>query len=432
MPEFKVLYLAIVALVMIVAVEKYRMMPFLALVLATGLYGVLQGGDPPWTAKEFNTGFAQTVAAAGLAILAAAMVSRLAETSGAIAWWHRKLGKRVPLVGTAAIALLAGLGGTPIGALAILTPVLRAAGEARSRLGLAAAYAVNAAQGCLLPSPLPIAALAILGGDWRWGLALGIPVALAQWIVGVLLARRAPAHAAPSISDIQPSPRHGFGLAISCLVLIVLIIGQSLGQIPSEPFGGGTARENLLGLGRPMILLLAGLAVAAATMGGFTRQGFSDKGWVAEGAGNALGIFLAVAAAGGLQMVLHNNGMADIMAERVSELPPALGIVVPFLVALVSRGLQGSALTAAITAAGIMQPLVIPLGLDGEAGRALVAIAVASGAVAAPFLNDGYFWLAGHHAGLGPIRSLRWVTGGALLQGCAGLVVLAVLAAVLG
>jgi len=430
-PELKALYLVIVAVVIIVATEKYRLLPFLALVLATGLYGVLQGGDPPWTAKEFNIGFSQTIAAAGLAILAGAIVARLAEASGAVAYWRKRMGGRAPVLGTAAASLVAGLGGTPVGALAVLTPVLRAAGPARARLGLAAAYAVNAAQGCLVPSPLPIAALAILGGDWRYGLALGVPVAAMQWLAGLLLARRCPEtpEVAPEGPQPLPSRRAGIGLVATVLVLVILIVGQSLGQIPSEPFGGGTARENLLGLGRPMILFLAGLAIAMATMGGFTRKGLSETGWVAEGAGAGLSVFLAVGAAGGFQMVLHNNGMADLMAEQVSFLPAGLGIAVPFLVALVSRALQGSALTAAITAAGIVQPLLTPLGLGGEAGRALAAIAIGSGTMAAPHLNDGYFWLASHHAGLRTLQGLRWVTGGALVQGAVGLAALAALAA---
>ncbi|MBC7907897.1 MAG: GntP family permease [Rhodospirillaceae bacterium] len=424
MPELNAFILLAIIVLMVLADAKLRIMPFLLLILATALFSLALNGSLPWTSKEFNTGFGQTISAAGLAILAGAMVARLAENSGANTYWRKRWKGR----GLAVIAAIAGLGGTPLAALAVLTPVLRAAGTDRTRLGLTASYAVNAAQGCLVPSPLPIAALAILGGDWRWALGLGAVVALPQIVVGLALARRAPVDMAVETPSAPPSRRAAPGLVLAATLLIALVMAQSLGQIPSEPLGGGNTREDLLGLGRPMILLLVGLIVAAVTMGGFRRNSLSDDGWVGHGGREALGIFLAVGAAGGFQMVLHNNGMAALIAERVAALPPALGIAVPFLVALASRLVQGSPLTAAITAAGMMQPLLAPLGLDTEAGRGLAAVAIGAGAMAGPHLNDGYFWLSCHHAGLRAAQGLRWVTGGALAQGAVALGVLSGLA----
>lgn len=431
MPELKALYLFAVVILVVIVSQKYRAMPFLALVLATGIYGLAQGGSLPWTAKEFNTGFGQTIAASGLAVLAGAMVASLAEGCGAIRYWRKRAKGRGGLAGTAVIATLAGLGGTPIAALAVLTPVLRLARNARARTALAATYAVNASHGCLVPSPLPIAALAILGGDWRWALAVGAPVALAQIAVGLAVARRYPNVSSGTADDepsLAPSTRAAVGLVITVAVLIGLVVCQAVGQIPSEPLGGGNARENLLGLGRPMLLLLFGLGVAIVTMGAPLRKAWSEDGWIAQGGGSALGVFLAVGAAGGFQMMLHNNGMADLLAERVLDLPPALGVAVPFLVAFVNRTIQGSALTSVITAAGMLQPLVVPLGLDSDMGRALAVVAIGAGAMAGQHLNDGYFWMASHHAGLRAGSGLRWVTGGALLQGMVGLLILALLA----
>jgi GntP family gluconate:H+ symporter len=429
--EFKALYLLAVIVVMLIATEKFRMIPFLALVLATSVFALLQGGSLPWTSKEFNTGFGQTIAASGLAILAGAMVARLAEGCGAIRFWREHGRGRGGRLATAAIAAVAGVGGTPIAALAILAPVLRVAQKTRTCAALIATYAVNATHGSLVPSPLPIAALAILGGDWRWALAVGAPVALVQIVLGMAIARRCPTVV---IDDaLAPaSARGGYGLAATMVVLVALLICQSLGQIPSEPLGGGNARENLLGLGRPMLLLLFGLGVAIVAMGPSLRKAWSEDGWIAEGARSAIGVFLAIGAAGGVQMVLHNTGMAALLAERVLEAPPALGVAVPFLVAFTSRVVQGSALTAVITAAGMMQPMVAPLGMDGEPGRALVAVAIGVGAMAGQHLNDGYFWMASHHAGLRAAAALRWITGGALAQGVAGLLVLTLLSISLG
>ena len=433
LPELNALYLLVAIVVIAAVTEKFRAMPFLVLVLATGLYGVMQGEALPWTAGEFNLGFGQTIAASGLAIIAGAMVARLAESSPAAVWWRRRLsGKAGPAV-MAVIATVAGLGGSPIAALAVLTPMIRTAGAARGRVALAASFCVNASHGCLVPAPVPIAALAILGGDWLAGLVLGLPVAAAQVALGWALARRHPADSPAEVETSSPvlplAPRRAvLGVALALLVMIGLIIAQSLGQIPSEPLGGGPIRENLLGLGRPLILLLAGVGGALLALAGFNRQGLGDEGWAAQGARSAAGVLLAVGAAGGFQMVLHNNGMADALSERVLGLSPLLGIAVPFLVALVNRSLQGSPLTAAITAAGMIQPLLLPLGLQSGSGRALAALAVGAGVMAIPHVNDGYFWLAGDLAGLRPIQALRRITGGALAQGAVALAVLCLLA----
>lgn len=433
LPESNALYFLVVVAVIAAVSEKFRAMPFLVLVLATGLYGVMQGEALPWTAGEFNLGFGQTIAASGLAIIAGAMVARLAESSAAAVWWRRRLsGKAGPAV-MAVIATVAGLGGSPIAALAVLTPMIRAAGAARERIALAASFCVNASHGCLVPAPVPIAALAILGGDWLAGLVFGIPVAAAQIALGWALARRHPA-GSPAMAETSPpvlplAPRRAvLGVVLALLVMIGLIIAQSLGQIPSEPLGGGPIRENLLGLGRPLILLLAGVGAALLAFAGFSRQGLGDEGWVAQGARSASGVLLAVGAAGGFQMVLHNNGMADALSERVLGLSPLFGIAVPFLVALVNRALQGSPLTAAITAAGMIQPLLLPLGLQSGSGRALAALAVGAGVMAIPHVNDGYFWLAGDLAGLRPLQALRRISGGALAQGAVALAVLCLLA----
>ncbi|WP_239988493.1 GntT/GntP/DsdX family permease [Paramagnetospirillum kuznetsovii] len=425
----KAFYLLVVMVLAVIAAEKYRAMPFLVLVLATGIYGVAQGGSLPWTGKEFNTGFGQTMAAAGLALVAGAMVARLGAASGGVAWWRRRA-TRLGLPGMAVLGALAGLGGTQLGALAVLSPVVQGA-RSRARIGLMACFAVNAGHGCLVPSPILIAALAILGGDWRQALLFGLLVAGAQLAVGLVLARRCyDIETTPKDEEAPPSGRAGLGLGLAIVVMIGLIIGQSLGQIPTEPLGGGTIRENYLGLGRPMILILGGLGVALLVMGQLGRHALSDDGWVGQGARSCAGILLALGAAGGFQMVLHNNGMADMLAERLLDLPPGLGVAVPFAVALVNRALQGSPLTAAITAAGMIQPLLLPLGLDGTPGRALAALAVGAGVTALPHVNDGYFWLSSHLAGLRPLEGLRRITLGSLLQALAGLATLSLLAAI--
>ena len=428
MYELKILLLLGVVLLTLFLISRFKVMPLVAIAVATLIFGLFAGSEPPWIAKGFNIGFGQTLAMGGLALVAGAMVAALGASSGAAAWWHARLGefgvRRLAL----GMALFAGLGGSMIGALSVVTPVLSLAKTARTRLSLAVTATINAAQGALLPSPLPIAALAILEGSWRAALLFGIPLAIVQIAVGWAYARRGPDDTAP-IEEIPAPPVKlaAIGFLLAMIVLIALVIIHALGQIPSEPLGSGGIRERLIGAGRPMLLLLVGLGLSLAFMGRKAAQALSDTGPLAGAARSAVGVFLAVGAAGGFQMVLHFDGFSELVIERVAELPPAVGLAIPFFVALVSRALQGSALTAAITAAGIMLPLVSPMGLGSEEARALVALACAIGAMALPHINDGGFWLASHQAGLRAPQGIRWITGGALLQATSALILIVLL-----
>lgn len=425
MYELKILLLLGVVLLTLFLIARYRMMPLIALSIATLIFGVLAGSGLPGIAKGFNIGFGQTLAMGGLALVAGAMVAALGASSGAAAWWQAQLGERGVHRLALSMAFLAGLGGSMIGALSVLAPVLSLARTARTRLSLAMTATVHAAQGALLPSPLPIAALAILEGSWRAALVFGLALFLVQVAVGWAYARLGPDdETAPEETPAPPARPAAVGFLLAMVFLIALVVIHALGQIPSEPFGSGGIRERLIGAGRPMLLLLAGLLLSLAFMGRQAAQALSDTGPLAGAARNAAGVLLAVGAAGGFQMVLHFDGFSELVVERVAELPPTLGLAIPFLVALVSRALQGSALTAAITAAGIMQPLVVPMGLGSEEARALVALACAVGAMALPHLNDGGFWLASHQAGLRAPQGLRWITGGALLQASTALVLI--------
>ncbi len=42
---------------------------------------------------------------------------------------------------------------------------------------------------------------------------------------------------------------------------VVLLMVQSIGDMPSEPLGGGPTRELVIGVGRPLILFLVGVGI---------------------------------------------------------------------------------------------------------------------------------------------------------------------------
>jgi GntP family gluconate:H+ symporter len=142
---------------------------------------------------------------------------------------------------------------------------------------------------------------------------------------------------------------------------------------------------------------------------------FADAGWTQRVLGQVAGVLLVVAAAGGLQKLCQETGMAELLGERL--LAWHAGLLVPFLIAAVIKTLQGSSLVAAITAAGMMQSALLPLGLDNDSGKALATLAIGAGAMTFSHVNDEYFWLVTASTGLRPVRAAAALAGGTLLQG---------------
>ncbi len=414
---------ALLLAVLFIALATWRRrMHFLpAVVLGAAGFAAAAGLSVGQLGKSFGTGFGQTLTTLGLPVLAAAMVAARADVAGPAPTRRA----RTRLAWLAAVGLVAGTGAVAGAVFAVLGPLRQVVAWATPRrAAVTLALAISAGQGLLLPSPVVIAAMAILGAPWQRVLAFGVPVAALSTGAGAVLAiRMLPAGDAAMVAEGRA--RTGTGACVlASLVMAAMLIVQSVGDFPSEPLGGGASRELVLGIGRPLIVLLAGVGIVVAATARWRGDGPTQRGWVDIAIIQAAPLMLLLGAAGGLQALCQSTHAAELVAERL--LPVPMGLALPFLVAAVLKVLQGSSLAAAITAAGMVAPLLGGLGLDGATGRALAVLAVGAGAMSGAHVNDGLFWLVADGADLPPARALAVVTGGTLLQ---GVVVLAALAA---
>jgi len=449
MPFCQALLLLASVVVLIVATGSRRLHPFLALVAVASAFGWAAGFTTGFLGKAFGAGFSQALYSPGLVIVAAAFVGGLAESTAASSWltaiidrW-RWLG---PTRLAAFLGLIAGVAASPLAAFALLTPLLRTiAGRTvskRETTMMAPALALSASHGLVLFSPVPIAAAAILDAAWGRVALFGLPVAVllvafgaawARWLPAAGAAAQPPLEEPPLILETRSRWPAIVLLGATAIPLLMLTVG-SLGDIPSEPLGGGPAREMILGLGRPLILFLVAAGIMIVGLWQLSAKLLADAGWTGRILGNVSGVLLTVGAAGGLQRLCQETGMAELLGERLLgwHIAGLGGLAVPFLIAALIKTLQGSSLVAALTTAGMMQPILVPLGIGDENGRALAALAIGAGAMTVSHVNDEYFWLVSASAGLRPLRGLVAVTVGTLLQGLiavAALIVLSVLIA---
>jgi gluconate:H+ symporter, GntP family len=433
------------ALAALIALTQARLIhAFLAIVAIAAVFGLGVGFSTAFVGKAFGAGFAQALTSPGLAIVAAGFVAAMADATGATGWFAAKMGASArsrrldrPTVLSTLCGLVAGVAASPVTAFALLTPLLRAiAGDPASprRRGGAAgavALALSASHGLALVSPVPIAAAAIIGAPWSPVALFGVPLAVLLAVLGAAWSRWLAIADTASMSEDAPATPKASAWSAALLVVAIavplaLLIVQSLGDIPSEPLGGGTARELVIGVGRPLVLLIVGVGIMVIGNARLAGRLIADDAWSGRVFASIAGILLTVGAAGGLQRLCQETGMAELLGERVSNwhLAGPGGLLIAFLVAATVKTLQGSSLVAAITAAGIMQPLLIPLGLDAANARALATLAVGIGAMTVSHINDDYFWLVSLTSGFRPLRALAVLTVGTLMQGVVAVVVL--------
>jgi GntP family gluconate:H+ symporter len=439
-PSFDAFLFLAAVIVLIVATARH-VHPFVALVAVGSAFGLAAGFSISLLGKTFGAGFSQAIYSPGLVIVGAGFVAGLAEStvasdrlSTAIDYWRWLGSTRI----AASLGLIAGIGASPAAAFALLTPVLRAIGGSAARgresVAVALALAISASHGLVLLTPVPIAAAAILDAGWGRVAGFGLPLAVLMAGLGAALARWLPGVGAgvrdspqalaaePPPPSANPAGGSALALVLATAIPLLLLMEQSLGDIPSEPLGGGTDRELIIGVGRPLILFLVAVGIMTIGQWRASFKLFTDPAWTDRILGNLASVVLVVGAAGGVQKLCQETGMSELLGERLLSWHG--GLLVPFAIAALIKTLQGSSLVAAITAAGMVQPMLLPLGLGDENGKALATLAIGAGAMTVSQINDEYFWLVTSYCGYSPLRGLATLSFGTLLQGFAAIALL--------
>ena len=436
MPLSQALAFAMSVVILLIATERWRFHPFLVIVAIASAFGLIAGFTTAQLAGVFGSGFSAMIYSPGLVIVAAAVIAGLAGGTGASDRLKVLVKRRrwlSPRWAVSFLGLIAGIGSSPSSAFALLTPLLRPLGgdtaQSRERATIALALAISSSHGLLLLAPVPIAAAAILDAEWYRLALFGVPLALLLAAFAAIFARWGPIFTLPSpaqqsvdeLFPIEDKKGRSFPmvLVLATTIPLLLLMVQSIGDMPTEPLGGGPARELVLGIGRPLILFLVGVGII--TVGHLPQSlgRFANPAWIERVFGSVAGILLTVCAAGGLQRLCQETGMAVMVGERLAGWHGWAigGVLVPFLVAAAVKTLQGSSLVAAITAAGIVHPILPQLGLIDANAKTLAALAVGAGAMTVSHVNDEYFWVVTQSAGLRPLRGIATIGLGTLLQG---------------
>lgn len=423
----------------VVATTRFKLHPFLALILTAYAMGLGSGLTPAQTIAALTGGFGKTISYIGIVIACGCIIGLVLEKSGCALVMAETM---LRLIGRArsvlAMSCTGALVSIPVfcdSGYVILSPLNRSLAR-QTGISLAA-YAVALSMGlyathCLVPpTPGPIAAAGELHADIGTvillGLVVTVPIVAATYAYARLMGRRmlvAPAGgpAAPVAEELAPAkPAHGAMAAFAPIFLpVVLIALKSVADLPGRPLGDGAGRTVLGMLGDPNTALLLGVLLAWFVV---RRHGLDVFGtWCGEGLRDAGTIILITAAGGALGGVLRETPMARLIGDSLASLNlGGFSILLPFLVAAGLKTAIGSSTVAMITTSSLVVHLLPAMGLATGFGPALTTLAIASGAMMVSHVNDSYFWVITQMSGLTVAQGYRLVTVASAIAGLTGI-----------
>ncbi|EGR4163468.1 GntP family permease [Vibrio cholerae] len=442
--------LAVIAFI-VLATTKFKVHPFLALLLAAFLGAFAYGLPADTIAKTITTGFGGILGYIGLVIVLGTIIGVILEKSGAAITMAdtviKLLGERFPTLTMSIIGYIVSIPVFCDSGFVILNSLKESLAKrlATSSVAMSVALATGlyATHTFVPPTPGPIAAAGNLGLESQLGLvtAIGLFVAAVAAIAGMLWANRFQAVEA-DIIDSQESPKQdwqalkaSYGQLPSAsqafapiFVPILLICLGSIAKFPSFPFGQGMLFEVLGFLGQPLTALLIGLLLAVRLLKSADKVAeFGER--ISQGITAAAPILLITGAGGAFGAVLKATPLGDYLGTTLSAL--GVGIFMPFIVAAALKSAQGSSTVALVTTSALVAPLLGQLGLDSEMGRALTVMAIGAGAMTVSHANDSFFWVVSQFSRMSVGLAYRAQTMATLVQGVTAMAVVYVLSLVL-
>jgi GntP family gluconate:H+ symporter len=415
-------------LLLLLLVARLRMHAALGLCLAALGLGIASGMPLRQVPLSFTAGVGTMMGHIAIILGMGAILGQLLASSGA----STALGKLL-VEGCGPRGLpwaLLGLGilvGLPVFlevGLMLLMPVIvdaaRRSGRPAILVGLPVLAGLSIMHGLVPPHPSPMLAATLYNADpgrvILWGLVVGIPAAvLAGPVLGAILTARwqrrqagaggglaataaiggadpaTPAIASAGTKPAGPQPAGVVRAVVVILLPVALIFVGSSADAVSSP--GGIVNQALRFVGYPDVAMILAVLVALALLGGrMQTEAYRARGGLrrltADSFGPIAGVFVILAAAGGLSGVLRDSGAAQATVALAlgAHMPP---LILAWVLAAIVRVSMGSATVAMAVAAGILAPLAGHLGVRPE----MLVLATGAGSLMLSHVNDSGFWL---------------------------------------
>ena len=432
----------IAVILMIVAISKFKVHPFLSIMGVSLLLALIAGIPLTSIADVIGAGFSGTFSSIGIVIILGAFIGSVLEATGAalkLADMVIKLvGKKNPEL---AIELMGWVVSIPVfcdSGFVILDPIRRAlvrrTGTSSVAMTVALSTGLYISHVFIPPTPGPIAAASTLGiGDsLLMVMGLGLLCSIFPLVAGLVYAKFIGKRVKSAdemgdsgevvktyeelVSEYGKLPSGVNALA----PLLVPVAFMALGTIGSMAGLTGFMADLFTFLGKPVIALAVGTILAIIQLGTAKKM---DKFYdLTNDTLKTVGPILFVTAAGGvLGKVISSTTMVEYITTNAGFLME-MGIFFPFLLAAILKTAQGSSTVAITTTAGIMAPLMETMGLNTPVLAALTVMAIGAGAMTVSHANDSYFWVVTNFGKMTPQQGYKTQTILTLVMGIASII----------
>lgn len=417
--------ISIIAIVILTS--KFKLKAFIALFLVS-LFLAFTTLPVTIIVSTIKEGFGNTMASIGFLIILGAIIGiTLDKTGGTTSIAKYILSKTGEHKSAAALAITGFITGLPIfcdSGFIILSGLAKSF-SSKSKIAMpfmatvlaTSLYSVH----CLVPPhPGALAAAGIIKVNIGYliliGIIFAIPGALSAFFWCKIMSKGKnylPAKMIESDNKITqkdlPSTLLSF---LPIVVPLLLITVKSLLNLADK--GGQTLISKIFFFpGEPIFALSIGVVLALFLIKDRTIESMNSVfGEAIEKAGP---ILIVTAAGGMFGMVIKATGTGEAMGKLLAG--KNIGIVVPFLIAVIMKTAQGSSTVAIITTASFVAPMLSILGLDSEWGRLLTMLSMGAGSMIVSHANDSYFWVISNFSDIDPETTLKVYSSSTIVMG---------------
>lgn len=415
-----VLGLIIGMVLLIYLVTKTKVHVFLAMIISAVVIGALGGMPLADITAAIPEGFGGTLKSIGIIIGFGVMLGKLLEDSKATRVMANSLlkllGKNKEEEALGVAGFITSLSIFCTSGFIILAPLVKGLSSKTKKsvvaLGVALAGGLVLSHSLVPPAAGPIGVAGILNANIGKMMLFGTLISIPSLIVVVIYSRylgkkiyqlpgenntwirpekqlAAEETADEKLEEGLPAPWKAFA---PILVPILLILLNNI--FINAGLAVGTFGTIMAFLGAPIIALALGLLLAILLL---TRGMTRDKtlGSMEEGLKASGKLMLLVGGGGVLGKIIQVSGLGDFIASAIAQTAiPAL--LLPFLISLLLRVVQGSGSVAMLTAASVVSPMLGTLGLD----PVFAGLAACVGSMFFSYFNDSYFWVINESIGI--------------------------------
>ena len=423
-------------LLLIIAVSKWKIHPFIALLLVALGLGISMDLGGKETVEILLKGFSETLRWIAVIIILGAFIGEvLQETGGAF----RISNGIVKRVGEKKLPWAMGFTGYIVSipvfvdvAYILLQPVTESLAVKSKKpvlyIGLALAAGLTVSHTLIPPTPGPLAVASLLGINIGRMLLVNLIVAAFAMVGGVLFViyfvknewleydKEIAAEAKIDIpkTEVNTAFQQGsFLLDLLPILIPILLIGSGA-FVKFEKMG--VAGEVLNFMSLPLVAVFIGAFIAAFQLKSKDKRGTVNR-LVEQAILKSALVIMITGAGGALGYVIKQSGIQNEIVEVFSAFP-ILGMMLPFVVASILTISTGSITVSLVGTASMLSPMIDSLPVSPEMTAALIGC----GAFCVFHANSSFFWLLNRLHKVPPNILYKTYTIQSLVMGISGLI----------